>query len=102
MPSTDGFPEPNAQQLLDIETAADGTLSNAPPPPKLEPSSLTAFQLIAFNELFETAYFSSLINNITANVPGFQLPSQAKQEELLDVLHTILAVRTPFLYPAEP
>jgi len=91
VPSDDGFPAPNAQQLLDIERIADGTLSNAPPPPKLEASSLTAFQLIGFNELFEVAYFKSMIDNITANVQGFQLPSQAKKDELLDILQTILA-----------
>ncbi|OIW22908.1 hypothetical protein CONLIGDRAFT_143995 [Coniochaeta ligniaria NRRL 30616] len=91
VPSDDGFPAPNAQQLLDIERIADGKLSNAPPPAKLAPSSLTAFQVIAFNELFEVAYFKSMIDNITADVPGYQLPSQAKKDELLDIMQTILA-----------
>lgn len=98
VPREDGFPAPNTQQLLDIERIADGKLSDAPPPAKLEPSSLTAFQLVASNELFEAAYFKSMIDNITSNVPGFQLPSQAKKDELLDILQTILAVRSRSLY----
>jgi hypothetical protein len=95
VPSDDGFPDPSPQQLLTIERIANGKISNAPPPAKLAPSSLTAFQLIAFNELFEVAFFSSLIGNITANVPGYELPSKGKKEELLDVLQAILAVCRP-------
>ncbi|KAJ9143487.1 Sexual development protein [Pleurostoma richardsiae] len=91
VPSDDGFPTPSAEQLLDIEKKADGTLSNAPPPPKIANSSLTAFQLIAFNELFETAYFSSLIYNITNNVTGFELAEPEKKDELVNILETVLA-----------
>ncbi|KAK3939732.1 hypothetical protein QBC46DRAFT_387123 [Diplogelasinospora grovesii] len=90
-PAAMGYPNPNDAQLKAIQNLADGTLSNAPPPPKLEPSSLTAFQLIAFNEEFEVAFFSSLIENITNSVPGFDLPSQEKKDELLDILETVLA-----------
>ncbi|KAK3337643.1 hypothetical protein B0T19DRAFT_397245 [Cercophora scortea] len=90
IPADDGFPTPSPEQLRTIADLADGTLSNAPAP-KLAPSSLTAFQLIAFNELFEVAFFSSLVHNITNNVPGFQLPSDAKRDELLDILETVLA-----------
>ncbi|KKY31301.1 putative late sexual development protein [Diaporthe ampelina] len=70
---------------------AGGQLSNAPPPPKLASSSLTAFQLIAFNENFEVAFFSSLIENITNNVPGFKLSDQKKRFELLSVLEAVKA-----------
>ncbi|KAB5513278.1 hypothetical protein GE09DRAFT_1046995 [Coniochaeta sp. 2T2.1] len=91
VPTDNGFPNPNAQQLLDIERIASGRLSNAPPPDKLEPSTLVAFQLIAYNEQVETAYFKSLINNITTNVPGFELDNKAKKAELLDTLKIIQA-----------
>lgn len=90
--SDDGFPNPSAAQLATIEQKADGQLSNAPPPPKLANSSLTAFQLIAFNENFEVAYFSSLIENVTNNVPGYSLGSPEKNDELLAVLETVKAV----------
>lgn len=91
-PTDDGFPNPSAAQLATIEQKADGQLSNAPPPPKLAGSSLTAFQLIAFNENFEVAYFSSLIENVTNNVPGYSLDSPNKNDELLSVLKTVKAV----------
>lgn len=92
VPHDDGFPTPNSQQLLDIEKVAGGTLSNAPPPAKLAQSTLTAFQLIAFNELFEVAFFKSLIDNVTANTAGYELPSQGKKYELLGILESVLAV----------
>jgi len=91
IPSDDGYPSPNPQQLRVIQETADGSLSNAPPPAKLGASTITAFQLIAFNEHFETAFFSSLVANVTNHVPGFEMVSSAKKTELLDILETVLA-----------
>ncbi|KAK0726186.1 hypothetical protein B0T21DRAFT_293618 [Apiosordaria backusii] len=88
--TADGFPNPNATQLVVIENTADGTLSDAPPPPSLNESSIPIFQLINFNENFEVAFFASLIENITANVAGFTLPTE-KKEEILEILETVLA-----------
>ena len=85
------FPNPNPEQLQAIFKAADGKLGNAPPPAKLEKGTLTALQLIAFNEQFEVAFFSSFIQNITNNVPGFEFADQKKKEELLDILYSVLA-----------
>lgn len=96
-PTSDGFPNPSSSQLAAIDVLADGQLSNAPPPPKLANSSLTAFQLIAFNENFEVAFFSSLIKNITDEVEGFKLKGTAKKQ-LLDVLHTVTAVSSSSLW----
>lgn len=90
-PTEDGFPNPNPSQLAAIQAVADGQLSNAPPPAKLADSSLTAFKLIAFNENFEVAFFSSLMDNITDEVTGFQLEASEKKE-LLNVLQTVKAV----------
>lgn len=95
-PASDGFPKPSPEQLAAIQQTAGGQLSNAPPPPKLASSSLTAFQLIAFNENFEAAFFSSLIDNITNNAPGFQLDDQNKKAELLSIFEAIKAVRHPY------
>lgn len=91
IPSSDGFPNPSSEQLATIQQKAGGQLSNAPPPAKLANSSLTAFQLIAFNENFEVAYFSSLIDNITNNAPGFQLDGDNKTQ-LLSILEAVKAV----------
>ncbi|KAK4672050.1 hypothetical protein QC764_611060 [Podospora pseudoanserina] len=88
--SADGFPNPNATQLEFIEDIADGTLSDAPPPPSLNESSIPIFQLISFNEYFEVAFFSSLIENITTDEPGFTLPTE-KKVEILEILATVLA-----------
>ncbi|KAJ4410959.1 hypothetical protein N0V82_009110 [Gnomoniopsis sp. IMI 355080] len=89
-PTEDGFPNPNPSQLAAIQVIADGQLSNAPPPAKLADSSLTAFKLIAFNENFEVAFFSSLMDNITDEVAGYQLEASEKKE-LLNVLQTVKA-----------
>ncbi|KAI0592995.1 sexual development protein [Biscogniauxia sp. FL1348] len=92
IPSDDGFPDPNAQQLLSIETEADGLLSNLPPPPTLSEAGITNFQLIAFNENFEVAFFSSLIENITNSVPGFDMPwNNWDRDALLEILKTVKA-----------
>ncbi|CAK7200344.1 hypothetical protein SEUCBS139899_003036 [Sporothrix eucalyptigena] len=87
----DGFPNPSADQLTDINKAADGTLSTAPPPPSLNASSIPIFQLINFNENFEVAFFNSLIYNITNDVSGFQVPFLAEKTALINVLTTVLA-----------
>ena len=73
-PLSNGFPNitnPSAQ-LTAIELQAQGTLSNAPPPPTISQDGLNSLRLIAFNELFEVAFFTELIANITNNVPGYQ------------------------------
>lgn len=71
VPSTNGFPNPDSAQQMVIAEQAGGKLPNSPPATSLGDNSATAFQLIAFNELFETAYFTSLINNITSGVAGY-------------------------------
>ncbi|KAK4213773.1 hypothetical protein QBC37DRAFT_315755 [Rhypophila decipiens] len=85
------FPNPSADQLQTIFKVADGKLGNAPPPPKLDKGTLTALQFVAFNEQFEVAFFSSLVNNITHEVAGFEFENAKKKEELLDILETVLA-----------
>ncbi|KAK0612626.1 hypothetical protein B0T17DRAFT_544159 [Bombardia bombarda] len=91
IPAGDGFPTPNTQQLLAIQQDAGGALSNAPPPPKIEATSLSAIALTALNENFETAFFSSLLQNVTDNVEGFQFDTDEKRTEFLDIVDTIVA-----------
>ncbi|KAK1830675.1 hypothetical protein QBC39DRAFT_353610 [Podospora conica] len=92
IPTNDGFPDPSPDQLMVLQQIADGTLSNAPPPARLNESSFPVFQLIAFNENFEVAFFSSLLYNITTGVKGFDdFPSKEKKMELVDILQTVLA-----------
>ncbi|KAI8712348.1 hypothetical protein NCS52_01332600 [Fusarium sp. LHS14.1] len=87
----DGYPNPTMEQLKDISRRADGTLSNAPPPPKLGESSKTAFQALAFGEEFEQAYFSSLLQNVTNGVPGYRHHGRFTKAELVKVLETVVA-----------
>lgn len=54
-----------------------------------------ALQLIAFNELFEIAFFSELLSNVTNNVPGFEIPNADDRDFALRSLTAILAVGTP-------
>lgn len=90
--AADGFPTPNAQQLRDISERADGSLSNAPPPATLADSTLQSLQVIAFNEEFETAYFQSLLANVTMGVPGYESWKGYGKAELEKILKVIIAV----------
>ena len=47
--------------------------------------------MIAFNELFEVAFFTSLINNITNNAPGFELESGKIKDVVLNALIAVQA-----------
>lgn len=87
--SNNGFPNPNPDQLNEIAKIGGGLIPNVELPKELGDGSTTAFQLITFNELFETAYFSSLINNITTNTPGYEAENK---DELLKIFKAVLAV----------
>jgi hypothetical protein len=89
-----GFPNPNPSQLNDIEVAAHGSLPVAAPNAVSKPlaaDSLVSQRFIAFNEIFEVAFFTSLINNITVDAPGFKIDNQTKKNDLLDDLKAIQA-----------
>ncbi|KAG8673532.1 hypothetical protein FPOAC2_06977 [Fusarium poae] len=90
IPSSNGFPNPDADQLNAINLQAGGKLPGAPLPTSLGDGSTTAFQLIAFNELFETAYFSSLLYNVTHEVEGFKVDGD-KRAEAEKILKTVIA-----------
>lgn len=67
-PLSNGFPniEVPSSQLTAIEKQAHGTLPNGALPSSIADATATNFQLIAFNEIFEVAYFTSLLKNITS------------------------------------
>lgn len=75
-PIGNGFPmivNPSSQ-LTAVSIAALGSLPNLPPPPNAPSAdSLTSLRLIAFNELFEVAFFTELLSNITNNVMGYEI-----------------------------
>ncbi|KAK4546072.1 hypothetical protein LTR36_002209 [Oleoguttula mirabilis] len=90
-PLDNGFPNITnpSQALTDIEEQAHGTLPNGAAPPPPHPDSLNALGFIAFNELFEVAFFTELLYNITNNVPGFdKIPDR---DNVLDIITVVQA-----------
>lgn len=84
-----GFPKPNEQQTLAIAEEAGGKLPGGSLPSGLSATSITTLQLIAFNELFEVAYFSNLLYNLTSSQTGYDPPSK---DAIIQVIKAIRAV----------
>ncbi|KAK2046742.1 late sexual development protein [Colletotrichum somersetense] len=74
------------EDIKKVELEARGSLPNSAPPAKLEKSSLTAFQLIQFNEQFEVAFFTSMLENVTNGENGWDTPDKDKLVESLKVI----------------
>lgn len=87
-----GFPNPSAAELVKIQRKAGGFLPPGPLPSSLKADAIGDFSVIAINEIFEVAYFSNLIHNITHDVPGYQLHGEEK-EYFVKALRQIRAVR---------
>ncbi|KAK7430950.1 hypothetical protein QQZ08_002479 [Neonectria magnoliae] len=90
VPKDNGFPNPSDSQERQIALQAGGKLPGGALPKTLGPGSTVAFQLIAFNELFEVAFFNSLLQNITRGVKGYEVPEKERIEAEL-IIKTILA-----------
>jgi hypothetical protein len=91
-PSTDGFPNPDPDQLRTIEQEAHGTLFNASLPANISQGGLTNLQLIAFNELFEVAFFEQLLFNLTNHVDGYDLTNITTGDFITNTILTIQSV----------
>ena len=93
LPLSNGFPNITnpSSQLTAIEEQAHGTLPNGPPPASVTADTLTSLELIAFNELFEVAFFTDLIYNITNNVPGYEIGGKGVQQFVLNALIAVQA-----------
>jgi hypothetical protein len=87
--SQHALPHPSLDQKLGIQLQAHGTLPNGPPPQKLSEEGRTNLKLIALNELFEVAFFTELVWNITNKVSGYELGYS--NEYVLDTLKAIVA-----------
>jgi len=86
-----GFPNPSPVQLKEIEQKAFGTLSNETPPPKLSPDGITNLQLISFNEIFEVAFFTELLWNVTNNVAGYEIKDRKERDFVIKSLNAVQA-----------
>jgi hypothetical protein len=93
-PTSDGFPNiQNPSDALNaIQQAAHGILPNGPPPPTPPAADdLTSLRFIAFNELFEVAFFTELLFNITHSVPGYEYQDQGEQQNIIDAITAVVA-----------
>lgn len=93
-PLPDGFPSPDPAQLAMIEKEAQGSLPNGALPTILKDTGVTTLQLLALNEIFEVAYFSELLANVTKGVPGYDAKSIAPLDKkyVVDTLTAIVNV----------
>jgi hypothetical protein len=90
--NVDGFPAPNAQQLLNIEQRAHGTLSNGSAPANVSDDTILSLQVIAAEEQFEAAYFQELLANVTSGATGFYIENWEARELAINALTAIVAV----------
>lgn len=89
--SDDGFPNPSPEQIKAIEAIAGGTLSNETPPPSISADTATTLEVIAFNEFFEKAFFSTFLRNVTDNVSGFEISDKDERDFIIKSLTKIVA-----------
>lgn len=89
-PLPNGFPNLTVQALMATSLQAHGIEPNGSPP-TLQQDDLTSFQVLAFNELFEVAFFTDLLFNITNNVQGFQVEDSRVRQQLLNALIAVQA-----------
>lgn len=92
-PLTNGFPNIKvpSPELTEIQKNAHGTLPNTALPTKINDTSAANLQLIAFNEIFEVAYFSSLLNNVTHGSYGQEIGSKAAKNMVINAIKTVRA-----------
>jgi len=90
-PLNNGFPYLNPTALAAVEKTAGGSLPNTPLASYPGPNGIAALQLIAFNEIFEVAYFSSLLNNVTTGAAGYIIEEEFERNYIIDTLTTIVA-----------
>jgi hypothetical protein len=95
-PLANGFPALNTTALQRVFQLAGGTLPNGALPASLTSNGAQALQLIAANELFEVAYFTELLQNITTRVRGYEEGHDDKY--IIDSLKAIVNVRVPPLF----
>jgi len=97
-PTPDGFPNITPATLAQIEHVAGGSLPNGQLPTSLKPTAVTVLQLLSVNELFEVAFFTELLANVTNNVPGYDVAPLDKAY-VVKSLSAIVAVSRP---PSRP
>lgn len=80
----------NAQQKDTVNVLAHGTEPNGGAP-TLGKDDILSIQLIAFNEIFEVAFFTDLLFNVTNNVQGFEIADPTERNKVINALVAIQA-----------
>lgn len=88
---SNGFPNLTADALKAIQEAAHGTLPNGPPPASIAADDLTSLRLIAFNEIWEVAFFTELLYNVTNNVTGYHVTDSAERTQIIAAIAAVQA-----------
>jgi hypothetical protein len=94
-----GFPNPSAANLAQIENQAGGTLPNTALPTSLPADAIQSLQVIAVNEIFETSYFSNLLDNVTNSVHGYTSGDLAGMSKSY-VIEALTAIRAVSRLPS--
>ena len=91
-PLPNGFPDIKVPSpaLLAIEEQAHGTLPNAPLLKTLSPTDILNWQVVAFNEIFEVGYFTSLYEKISGGTPGYEVGTAAEKKYALEAIDAII------------
>lgn len=92
-----GFPNPSSSALMQIQSQAGGTLPNTALPTSLKADAIKSLQVIAVNEIFETAFFSSLLNNVTEGKSGYTDFDGLDKDYVVKSLTAIRAVSILFV-----
>jgi hypothetical protein len=92
-PLSNGFPASNLSKdaIAAIQAQAFGTIPNGPAPASLATDDITSLELIAFNEIFEVAFFTDLLYNVTNKVPGYEVSNDADYQQLVSTITAVQA-----------
>jgi hypothetical protein len=91
-PLANGFPSLNATAMEEVFKLAGGTLPNGPLPKTLKKDGVQTLQLVAANELFEVAYFTELLKNVTDGVAGYDVEDK---DYVIKTLTAVVNVTPP-------
>lgn len=100
---SNGFPSlPSGQHLLKVEQQAGGPLPNLPLPTDLKPDEIMTLQVIAMTEIFEVAFFSTLLDHVRKDKSGYQNFGSAGQSRsrIVRMLKQIVAQEQLHAYAA--
>ena len=91
-PLSNGFPNlgPADPAVAQIQQQAHGTLPNRASAMVISPESALVWEVIGFNALFEVAFFSSLLKNLTHSGPSLVLDA-AERQGVVDAITVIQA-----------